>query len=107
MSREIEKDLDEFLDDFKEDIVERPQGFRSDIVLSKELFPDMEPPRMEVVLLDPEEATVACRRMSDPLSGEGKGDWLVVDVEELIDEALAWEADIVDMLERMEDDVEE
>ncbi len=107
MPREMEKELDEFLDDLKEDIIERPQGFRTDIVLRKGLFPDMEPPRIEVVLLDPEEATVACRRMSDPLSGEGKGDWLVVDVEELIDEALAWEADLVDMLEQMGDDVEE
>lgn len=75
----------------------------TEIPVAERLFPEMEPPRIQVVLLDPEEDKVAFRRVSDPLQGERKSDWYVGELDEVIDDALSWVVE----LEETEDLIKE
>jgi hypothetical protein len=103
MSEEIKQELDQVLEDLKDELRDKPQGYATEIPIAQRLFPETEPPRIQVVLLDPEEDKVAFRRVSDLLQGERKSDWHVGELEEVIDDALSWEVE----LEETEDLIEE
>jgi len=103
MSEEIKQELDRVLDDLKDELRDKPQGYATEIPIAKRLFPETEPPRIQVVLLDPDENKVAFRRVSDLLQGERKSDWYVGELEEVIDDALSWEVE----LEEAEDSIDE
>jgi len=103
MTEEIKEELNQVFREIKDELQDKPQGYVTEILVAKRLFPEMEPPRIQVVLLDPDENTVAFRRVSDPLQGERKPDWYVGELEEVIDDALSWEME----LEETEDLIKE
>ena len=94
MSEEIKQKLDHVLEELKEELSDKPQGFATEIPVAQRLFPETEPPRIQVVLLDPEEDKVAFRRISDLLQEERKSDWYVGELDEVIDDALSWEVEL-------------
>ncbi len=87
----------------KQELHDKPQGYTTEIIISEGLFPEMEPQRIQMVLLDPEEATVTFRRVSNPLQRETKSSWYVGELEEIIDDVLSREVE----LEETEDTIEE
>jgi len=103
MSEEIKQELDQVFDELKDELGDKPLGYVTEIPVAEGLFPEMEPPRIQVVLLDPEENKVAFQRVSDPLQGERKSDWYVGELEEVIEDAHSWEVE----LEETEDLIEE
>jgi hypothetical protein len=70
MSEEIKQDLDQVLEGLRDELADKPQGYVTEISVAERLFPEMEPPRIQVVLLDPEEGKAAIRRVSGPLQGK-------------------------------------
>ncbi len=99
--------LDDEIDRVREEIIEKSQGYVTGIKISERLFRQSEPPVLEIVLLDPEKDEVAFRRVSGPLEGEEKGEWLVGPLDEAIDEAVAWKDELDAMKEPVDEEVEE
>lgn len=107
MMDEIKQELDQVLEGLKDELNDNPQGYVTQITVAGRLFPETEPPRIQVVLLDPEEDKVAFRRVSDPLQGERKSDWYVGEIEEVIDDALSWVVELDETEETIEEDLNE
>ena len=107
MSEEIKQELYQAFEGLKDELSDKPQGYVTDIPVAESLFPEMEPPRIQVVLLDPEEEKVAFRRVSDPVENERKYEWYVGELEEVIDEALSWEVELEETIGVIEEDLNE
>jgi len=43
MSEEIKQDLDQVLEDLKDELADKPQGYVTEISVAERLFPEMEP----------------------------------------------------------------
>ena len=74
----------------KDEILGKPQGYVTNLALTEKPLSDGITPEAEIILLDPEDLTLAFRRMSDPVSGEDKGEWLVGNLDDLFEEMLNW-----------------
>ena len=59
MSEEIKQELDQVFEELKEELRDKPQGYATEIPVAERLFPETEPPRIQVILLDPDEDKVA------------------------------------------------
>ena len=82
--------VEEQLDQLKDEILGKPQGYVTNLALTEKPLSDGITPEAEIILLDPEDLTLAFRRMSDPVSGEDKGEWLVGNLDDLFEEMLNW-----------------
>jgi len=91
------------LEDLKTEIADKSKGYATEFTVSESTFPGSEAPTAEIVLLDEEEQTVAFRRLRDPIEADLKGEWLVVNVDDLFEELMAW----TEELEAIEDFNEE
>ena len=69
----------------------RRQGYLLSLPIGETLFPGSLPPRLEIILLDPEEMTVAFRKISDA-SGkqQRKGEWHVGPTASAAEKIMAW-----------------
>ena len=94
MAEEIKQELYQAFEELKDELRDKPQGYVANIPVAESLFPEMEPPKIQVILLDPEEEKVAFSRISDPVQSERKSEWYVGELEEIIDDALSWEAEL-------------
>ncbi len=90
MTEQIRSKYNETLLKLKNEIMDKPQGYTTRLRISGRLFPEMDPPYVEIVLLDPEDETIAYRRTSDPLRGERKGNWSLGDPIAAIEDAYSW-----------------
>ncbi len=99
--------LEEEIERVKAELPEKSQGYTTSIKISERLFRQSDPPVLEIVLLDPEKDEVAFRRVSGPLEGEEKGEWLVGPLDEAIDEAVDWNDELEAMKEPVDEEVEE
>jgi len=69
----------------------KEQGYIASIPVGEALFPESLPPRLEIVLLDPEEMTVAFRKVSDARGKiRKKGEWNVGTTAAAAEKLLAW-----------------
>ncbi|MDW7774522.1 MAG: hypothetical protein SCH71_16685 [Desulfobulbaceae bacterium] len=67
------------------------QGFVISIPVGETLFPESLPPRLEIVLLDPDEMTVAFRKVSDARGiMPKKGEWNVGPSGSAVEKIIAW-----------------
>lgn len=107
MIKETKEELDRVIEELRDELQDKPQGYITEIPVAESLFPEMAPPRIQVVLLDPEEDKVAFRRVSDLLQGERKSDWYVGEIEEVIDDALSWVVELDETEETIEEDLDE
>lgn len=93
------QDLNRSLDELKYEFQDKPQGYSTEVIIGDNRFSDVLPPRVEIVLLDPEEDKLAFRRVSDPLLNDQNGDWNIGELEEVIEETLSWKAELEEMEE--------
>ena len=107
MSEEIKQELYQAFEGLKDELSDKPQGYVTDIPVAESLFPEMEPPKIQVVLLDPEEEKVAFSRISDPVENGTKSEWYVGELEEVIDDALSWEAALEETKGVLEEELNE
>lgn len=91
------------VEELKSEIADKPKGYSTEFTVSEGSIPGAQVPTAEIVLLDEEEQTVAFRRLRDPIEADLKGEWVVVNVDELFEELIAWEEE----LEAIEDFTEE
>lgn len=91
------------LEELKTEIVDKPKGYVTEFTVSDHAIPGSEVPTAEIVLLDEEDQTVAFRRLKDPIDADLKGEWLVLNVDDLFEELIAWSEE----LEAMEDFADE
>ena len=82
--------VEEQLDQLKDEILGKPQGYVTNLALTEKPLSDGITPEAEIILLDPEDLTLAFRRVSDPVSGEDKGEWMVGNMDDLFEEMLNW-----------------
>jgi hypothetical protein len=107
MSEVFREELDQALVALREELQDKQRGYVTEVVVAPGLFPEIAPPKVEVVLLDPEERRVAFRRTTDPLRGEGRGDWYVGELEEVIEDIHSWEVELEEMEGLLEESYEE
>jgi hypothetical protein len=86
--------VEEQLDQLKDEILGKPQGYVTNLALTEKPLADGLMPEAEIVLLDPEDLTLAYRRISDPISGEDKSDWFVGSMDDLFEEMLNWNEEL-------------
>lgn len=99
--------LKEEIERVRAEIPGKAQGYTASIQVSERLFRQTEPPRLEIVLLDPEKDELAFRRTSGPLEGEEKGDWLIGPLEEAVEEALDWKTELEMMSEPVNEELKD
>jgi len=75
MAEYIDREPNKVLDNLKGELREKHQGYATEFVLAGEPFSDHGIPRIEIVLIDPEDEKVAYRRASRGLSGPGRDIW--------------------------------
>ncbi len=100
-------DIEDEIEKVREEMPEKSQGYVATITVSERLFRQSDPPMLEIVLLDPEKDEVAFRRVSGPLEGEEKGEWLIGPLEEALEEALDWKDEIDAMKEPVDEELKE
>jgi hypothetical protein len=93
----------EQLEDLKAELADKPKGYATELTVADHAIPGSEAPTAEIVLLDEEEQTIAFRRRTDPIDADLKGEWLVLNVDELFEELIAWSEE----LEAIEDFADE
>ena len=82
--------VEEQLDQLKDEFLGKPQGYVTNLALTEKPVGEGIMPEAEIVLLDPEDFTLAYRRISDPISGEEKSEWFVGSMDDLFEEMLNW-----------------
>lgn len=90
MSIEIKKMMADFLEELEDELTDKQKGYVTEKLLLDRIFPEIEAPRMEVILLDEEDRIAAFRRLSDPLRGDEKGEWGIGNPEEITEDAMSW-----------------
>lgn len=87
----IKKSFKTLHQELRQQLTGRKQGFTVSIPVGESLFPASLPPRLEIVLLDPEEMTVAYRKVSDARGmNHKKGEWNVGPPTAAAEKILAW-----------------
>jgi len=87
----IKKSFSTIHNELQDQLRGKIQGFAVSIPVGEGLFPESLPPRLEVVLLDPGEMTVAFRKVSDARSVNfKKGEWNVGPPSSAAEKILAW-----------------
>jgi len=77
--------------ELRERLRDQKQGFVLSTPVGESLFPESLPPSLEIVLLDPEEMTVAFRKISALRGGNRKkGEWNVGPVAAAVEKIIAW-----------------
>lgn len=87
----IKKSFRTLHDELCRELSGRQQGFTVSIPVGESLFPASLPPRLEIVLLDPEEMTVAFRKVSDARGiSRKKGEWNIGPPTAAAEKIIAW-----------------
>jgi hypothetical protein len=69
----------------------RDQGHTLSLVVGDGLFPGSLPPRLEIILLDPEDMTVAFRKITDAQGKtRKKGEWHIGPTASAAEKIVAW-----------------
>lgn len=77
--------------ELREELKGKQQGYVVSIPVGEALFPESLPPRLEVVLLDPQEMTVAFRKVSDVRGiNRKKGEWNIGPASSAAEKIVAW-----------------
>jgi hypothetical protein len=87
------------LEALNDELTGKPQGYVTTLPLTDKALPGGESPEAEIILLDPDDLTLAFRRTSDMISGDERGEWYIGSIDDLFEEMLNWE----DELETLED----
>jgi len=87
----IKKSFSTIHKELKEQLTGKTQGFAVAIPVGEGLFPGSLPPSLEIVLLDPDEITVAFRKVSDARGiNHKKGEWNVGPASSAAEKIIAW-----------------
>jgi hypothetical protein len=87
----IKKSFSTIHRELREQLDGKSQGHVVSIPVGETLFPDSLPPRLEIVLLDPEDMTVAFRKVSDFRSiQQKKGEWNIGPSSSAAEKIVAW-----------------
>jgi hypothetical protein len=87
----IKKSFSTLHRELNEQLSDKRQGFAVSIPVGEGLFPESLPPRLEIVLLDPGEMTVAFRKVSDTRGVlHKKGEWNVGPSSSAAEKIIAW-----------------
>lgn len=87
----IKKSFRTLHEELRRELSGRNQGFTVSIPVGEALFPASLPPRLEIVLLDPEEMTVAFRKVSDTRGiSRKKGEWNIGPTTAAAEKIIAW-----------------
>jgi len=77
--------------ELREQLSGKRQGFMMSIPVGESLFPASLPPRLEIVLLDPDEMTVAFRKVSEARGmSRKKGEWNIGPTTAASEKIIAW-----------------
>jgi hypothetical protein len=86
--------VEEQLDQLKDEILGKPPGYVTNLALTDKPLSDGITPEAEIILLDPEDLTLAYRRLDDPVSGDEKGEWMLGNLDDLFEEMLNWKEEL-------------
>lgn len=87
----IKKSFRTLHEELRRELSGRKQGFTVSIPVGESLFPASLPPRLEIVLLDPEDMTVAFRKVSDTRGIiRKKGEWNIGPPTAATEKIIAW-----------------
>lgn len=70
------------------------QGYAMRLRVAGKIYPEMDEPAVEIVLLDPVTQKIAYRKTSDPLRGESESEWNVGDAAEAVETAFLWREEL-------------
>jgi hypothetical protein len=94
MAEDVDQRVQQVREWLVDHLEDKPQGYAVHLEVAGRMFPEEDPPRMEVVLLDEWDRSLAFRRLSDPFRGIQKGDWFIGGVMEVVEDVRAWEQEL-------------
>ncbi len=81
------------MENLDEELKDKPQGYITWVPVSDQVYREMGKPRMEIVVLDEVDPTLAFRRRSDPMEGGiNKGEWFIGATGSVIEEIRMWKS---------------
>jgi len=91
MIQEIQKNYSAFIEEVNHSLQGKRRGYLKFFPVGQRIFPFSIPPRIEIILLGPDDLTIKFRRASDPSSPERKrGEWQVGKPVDAVACAISW-----------------
>jgi hypothetical protein len=80
MSRELMLRMEKIREELESELRDKLMGYTTEIQVMEPPFPDREPLKIQIVLLDPHQRQIAFRRRSESELGLAASEWVIGDI---------------------------